>query len=111
MRSKWVKPSDAFSTGPASRLSWRRGSRKFGCSESQPPDVVVTDMIMPKTNGNRAHQDFAGVIPRVRVIAISGRRQSIGLHSLQARANQTHAYLAAAREAGAEEILTETLST
>jgi len=78
----------------------------LAAAESQPPDVVVTDMIMPKTNGIELIRTLRARYPRVRVIAISGGG-SFGLHSYKPEAIKTHAYLAAAREAGAEEILTK----
>ena len=72
----------------------------------RPPDVVITDIIMPKTNGveliKKLHTDY----PRVRVIAISGGG-SFGPLSYKPDAISTHAFLAAAREAGAHEILTK----
>lgn len=71
-----------------------------------PPDVVITDIIMPKTNGveliKRLHAEF----PRIRVIAISGGG-SFGPLLYKPEAISTHAFLAAAREAGAHEILTK----
>jgi DNA-binding response OmpR family regulator len=74
--------------------------------ETQLPDIVVTDMIMPKTNGIELIKTLRSRYPRVRVIAISGGG-SFGLQSYKPDAIKTHAYLAAAREAGAEEILTK----
>jgi DNA-binding response OmpR family regulator len=70
------------------------------------PDIVVTDMIMPKVNGIELIKALRSQFPRVRIIAISGGG-SLGLLSYKPDAIKTHAYLAAAREAGAEEILTK----
>ena len=70
------------------------------------PDILVTDMIMPKTNGLELIKAVRSQYPRVRVIAISGGG-SIGPLSYKPDAIKTHAYLAAAREAGAKEILTK----
>jgi CheY-like chemotaxis protein len=75
-------------------------------AESQQPDIVVTDMIMPKSNGIELIRTLRSRFPRVRVIAISGGG-SFGLQSYKPDAIKTHAYLAAAREAGAEETLTK----
>jgi CheY-like chemotaxis protein len=75
-------------------------------TQAQQPDVVVTDMIMPRTNGIELIKTLRSQFPRVRVIAISGGG-SFGLQSYRPDAIKTHAYLAAAREAGAEEILTK----
>jgi len=74
--------------------------------ETRQPDIVVTDMIMPRTNGIELIRSLRSRHPRVRVIAISGGG-SFGLQAYKPDAIKTHAYLAAAREAGAEEILTK----
>jgi DNA-binding response OmpR family regulator len=70
------------------------------------PDIVVTDMIMPKTNGMELIKTLRVQFPRVRVVAISGGG-SFGIASYKPDAIKTHAYLAAAREAGAHEVLTK----
>jgi CheY-like chemotaxis protein len=75
-------------------------------AEMQRPDIVVTDMIMPKANGLELIKTLRDSHPPVRVIAISGGG-SFGLHSYKPDAIKTHAYLAAAREAGADEVLTK----
>lgn len=81
-------------------------SEGLQAAETQQPDIVVTDMIMPKTNGIELIRTLRSRYPRVQVIAISGGG-SFGLNSYKPDAIKTHAYLAAAREAGAEEILTK----
>jgi DNA-binding response OmpR family regulator len=72
----------------------------------RPPDVVVTDIIMPKTNGVELIKTLRAEYPRVRVIAISGGG-SFGPLTYKPDAISTHAFLAAARDAGADEILTK----
>jgi CheY-like chemotaxis protein len=72
----------------------------------QPPDVVITDMIMPKVNGVELIKTLRTLYPRIRVIAISGGG-SFGPLAYKPDAISTHAYLAAARAAGADEFLTK----
>jgi CheY-like chemotaxis protein len=74
--------------------------------EQQSFDVVVTDIIMPKVNGLELIRRLRTGHPRVRVIAISGGG-SFGPLSLKPEAISTHAFIAAARDAGAEEVLTK----
>jgi len=81
-------------------------SEGLQAAQTQQPDIVVTDMIMPKTTGIELIKTLRSRYPRVQVIAISGGG-SFGLNSYKPDAIKTHAYLAAAREAGAEEILTK----
>lgn len=69
-------------------------------------DVVVTDLIMPKVNGLELIRKLRVQHSRVRVIAISGGG-SLGPLSLKPDAISTHAFIAAARDAGAEEVLTK----
>jgi CheY-like chemotaxis protein len=72
----------------------------------QAPDVVITDIIMPKVHGVELIKILRERFPRIRVIAISGGG-SFGPQGYKPDAISTHAYLAAAREAGAAEILTK----
>jgi CheY-like chemotaxis protein len=74
--------------------------------EQQNFDVVVTDIIMPKVNGLELIRRLRTGHPRIRVIAISGGG-SFGPLSLKPDAISTHAFIAAARDAGAEEVLTK----
>ena len=73
---------------------------------AQPPDVVITDVIMPKVHGVELIKILRERYPRIRVIAISGGG-SFGPLAYKPDAISTHAYLAAAREAGAQEVLTK----
>ena len=68
--------------------------------------MVVTDVIMPKVHGVELIRILRERYPRIRVIAISGGG-SFGPLAYKPEAISTHAYLAAAREAGAQEILTK----
>ena len=72
----------------------------------QSPDVVITDVIMPKVNVVEFIKVLRERYPGIRVIAISGGG-SFGPVAYKPDAISTHAYLAAAREAGAEVILTK----
>jgi len=74
--------------------------------EQQTFDVVVTDIIMPKVNGLELIRRLRTGHPRIRVIAISGGG-SFGPLSLKPEAISTHAFIAAARDAGAAEVLTK----
>jgi len=72
----------------------------------QVPDVVITDVIMPRVHGVELIKILRERYPRIRVIAISGGG-SFGPLAYKPDAISTHAYLAAAREAGAQEVLTK----
>ncbi len=74
--------------------------------EPEQPDIVVTDVIMPKIHGLELIKVLRQRYPRIRVIAITGGG-SLGPLSYKPDAISTHAFLAAAREAGAEEVLTK----
>ncbi|MGH8134258.1 MAG: response regulator [Steroidobacteraceae bacterium] len=74
--------------------------------EDREPDVVITDVIMPRVHGVELIKTLRERHPRIRVIAISGGG-SFGPLSYKPDAISTHAFLAAAREAGAEEVLTK----
>ena len=68
--------------------------------------VVVTDIIMPKVNGLELIRNLRRCHPRLRVIAISGGG-SFGPLSHKPDAISTHAFIAAARDAGAVVVLTK----
>ena len=70
------------------------------------PDVVITDVIMPRQNGVDLIRALRNQSPRIRVVAISGGG-SFGPSSYKPDAISTHAYLAAARAAGANEVLSK----
>ena len=70
------------------------------------PDVVVTDVIMPRQNGVDLIRALHAQSPRIGIVAISGGG-SFGPSSYRPDAISTHAYLAAARSAGASEVLSK----
>jgi CheY-like chemotaxis protein len=74
--------------------------------ERHPPDVVITDVIMPKMHGIELIKMLRQRYPQIRVIAISGGG-SFGPLAYKPDAISTHAFLAAARDAGANEMLTK----
>jgi two-component system nitrogen regulation response regulator GlnG len=74
-------------------------------SESE-PDVVVTDVIMPRQNGVDLIRALRALSAQIRIVAISGGG-SFGPSSYKPDAISTHAYLAAARAAGAGEVLSK----
>jgi CheY-like chemotaxis protein len=74
--------------------------------DEQPPDVVITDVIMPKVHGIELIKILRQRYPRIRVIAISGGG-SFGPLAYKPDAISTHAFLAAAQDAGAAEMLTK----
>ncbi|HWW81391.1 MAG TPA: response regulator, partial [Steroidobacteraceae bacterium] len=74
--------------------------------DSHQPDIVVTDVIMPKVHGLELIRILRGQYPRVRIVAISGGG-NFGPLAYKPDAISTHAYLAGARDAGADEILTK----
>src|SRR5579862_5016630 len=84
----------------------KNGAEGLQLTEQGLPDIVITDLIMPKVNGLELIKVLKMRFPRVRVIAISGGG-SFGPLAYKPEAIKTHAYLAAAREAGADETLTK----
>lgn len=78
----------------------------LAAAAAQEPDIVITDVIMPQVNGIELIRTLGERHPRVRVIAISGGG-SFGPLAYKPDAISTHAYLAAARAAGALEVLTK----
>jgi len=70
------------------------------------PDLVITDVIMAKVNGVELIKILRERHPSMRIIAISGGG-SFGPLAYKPDAISTHAYLAAARAAGADEFLTK----
>jgi CheY-like chemotaxis protein len=72
--------------------------------EQQHPDVVITDIMMPKVHGIDIIRRIRQALGPTRIIAISGGGNFAPL-GYQPEAITTSAYLEVARQAGADEIL------
>jgi len=70
------------------------------------PEIVITDVIMPRQNGVDLIRVLRARSPQLKIVAISGGG-SFGPSSYKPDAINTHAYLAAARAAGASEVLSK----
>lgn len=71
-----------------------------------PADVVITDIIMPKSNGVEAIVFIRREFPAARIVAISGGG-NFSVNGYQPTAITTSAYLAAAQRAGAHLVMTK----
>lgn len=71
-----------------------------------PPDLLITDMIMPNGHGLDLIRELRADYPDMRILAISGGG-NFGAQSYQTGAISTTAYLAAATAAGAKVALTK----
>jgi len=74
--------------------------------ERTPADVVITDVIMPKTHGVDVIRAIRAKHAKTRIIAMSGGG-NFGPLAYEPEAITTSAYLAAAKQAGADEVLTK----
>jgi two-component system, OmpR family, response regulator MprA len=74
--------------------------------ERERPDIVITDIIMPKIHGIDIIKSIRTKSTTVRIIAISGGG-NFGPLGYKPGAITTQAYLAAAVEAGADEVLSK----
>ena len=70
----------------------------------RPADVVIVDVIMPRSNGVEVIKTIRATFPGARIIAISGGGQ-IGPLGYKPGAIKTEAYLAAASESGADAVM------
>ena len=82
------------------------GNEAIEACNDRPPDIVITDMIMPKLDGAQLIRKIKSEHPSTRVIAISGGG-NFGVSSYEPNAIKTDAFLAAARAAGADKVLTK----
>jgi len=71
-----------------------------------PTSVVLTDIIMPGNDGVIVIKEIRAEFPEVKIIAMSGGG-NFGSDAYKPNAIKTMAYLAAAREAGADLVLSK----
>ncbi|MGH8263118.1 MAG: response regulator [Steroidobacterales bacterium] len=74
--------------------------------DQAPADVVITDIIMPKTHGIDVIRAIRTKHANTRIVAMSGGG-NFGPLAYEPEAITTSAYLAAAKQAGADEVLTK----
>jgi CheY-like chemotaxis protein len=91
-------------------LSVSDGSAGLDACREHHPDVIITDMIMPKLDGAQLIRQIKAEQPTAKIVAISGGG-NFGSSSYQPTAIKTEAFLAAAKSAGADRILTKPFET
>ena len=74
--------------------------------ERETADIVITDIVMPKTHGIDVIKAIRSKGAATRIVAISGGG-NFGPLDYHPEAITTTAYLAAAKQAGADEVLTK----
>jgi len=74
--------------------------------DRNPPDLVITDIIMPKMHGIDLIRTLRARHEQIRIVAISGGGHFGPMH-YQPEAITTASYLAAATAAGADAVLTK----
>jgi CheY-like chemotaxis protein len=78
----------------------------LGILDTRTVDVIITDIIMPGTDGVQAIRKIRETHPHVKILAISGGG-NFGIEDYKPDAITTTAYLQAATEAGADAFLTK----
>ena len=71
---------------------------------AQPADVVIVDVIMPRSNGVEVIRKIRGSYPGARIIAITGGG-NFGPMGYKPGAVVTEAYLASASQSGADAVM------
>ncbi len=72
----------------------------------RPVDVVIVDIIMPRSNGIEVIRKIRANYPGARIVAITGGG-NFGPFGYEPRAITTEAYLASATESGADAVMTK----
>jgi DNA-binding response OmpR family regulator len=72
----------------------------------QPPDVLIVDIIMPRSNGVEVIRKIRASHPGARIIAITGGG-NFGPFGYKPGTVVTEAYLASATESGADAVMTK----
>jgi CheY-like chemotaxis protein len=82
------------------------GARGLELCRERPPDVVVTDIIMPGSHGIELIRELRSEFAGIRIVAITGGGNA-AVTGYQPGAIKTAAYAAAAEQAGADVCLTK----
>ncbi|MGD2160122.1 MAG: response regulator [Gammaproteobacteria bacterium] len=82
------------------------GDEAISLHRITPADIIIVDIIMPVKDGVTTVKVLRSEFPGIRIIAISGGG-SIEPVTYQPEALTTSAYLAAAKKAGADRVLTK----
>lgn len=82
------------------------GNEAVELQRKEPADLIITDIIMPGKDGVDTIKEIQQDFPGIRIIAISGGG-GVQPNEYVPEAITTTAYLAAAKEAGADKIFTK----
>jgi CheY-like chemotaxis protein len=82
------------------------GNEAIALQREAPADLIITDIIMPGKDGVNTIKEIRKDFPVIRIIAISGGG-SVQPNEYVPEAISTTAYLAAAKEAGADRVFTK----